>query len=283
MEPPREPGAPAAGAAAEDRVSVALDFAVAGRSMHAEITIDAAPASAAALVPIARALGEAIRGRVLEVIAASGQEVSCRKGCGACCRQLVPISMTEARMVHALVAAMPEPRRSAIRSRFAAAREALRGAGLLDQVGGRAAVPHGELPALGLAYRRLALACPFLEEESCSIHLERPLVCRDYLVTSPPVLCDDPEGRVRPVPSPVAPSTAMMATDPETTEAGGQWIALAAALDWVDAHEAPAGPLDGQELLQRFLTHLLKRELPPPDDGMADASMPGVGMLGAAR
>ena len=34
--------------------------------------------------------------------------------------------------------------------------------------------------------------CPFLEEESCSIHPDRPLVCREYLVTSPAELCAGP-------------------------------------------------------------------------------------------
>jgi Fe-S-cluster containining protein len=258
-------------------VSVALDITVAGRPMHVEIAIDAAPASAAALIPIARALNEAISGRVVEVVAAAGQAVSCRKGCAACCRQPVPISMAEARTVHGLVAAMPAPRQESLRRRFAAARETLREAGLLDAVSGRAAVPHAELPALAARYRRLGLACPFLEDEACSIHPDRPLVCRDYLVTSPPAACADPDGLVRPVPSPAAVSTAMMAADPETTEAGGQWIALATALDWVDAHPAPEAPVDGQQLLQRFLSHLFQRELPPPGTG------PGAGMLGAAR
>ncbi|HEY5241787.1 MAG TPA: YkgJ family cysteine cluster protein [Polyangiaceae bacterium] len=30
------------------------------------------------------------------------------------------------------------------------------------------------------------VSCPFLEEESCSIHPDRPPICREYLVTSSP-------------------------------------------------------------------------------------------------
>ena len=53
------------------------------------------------------------------------------------------------------------------------------------------------------AYFALGIPCPFLEEESCSIHPDRPLVCREYLVTSPAELCAGPtqEG-VTPVPVP---------------------------------------------------------------------------------
>jgi Fe-S-cluster containining protein len=43
--------------------------------------------------------------------------------------------------------------------------------------------------ALGLDYFRLGIACPFLEDESCSIHPYRPSACREYLVTSPAENC----------------------------------------------------------------------------------------------
>jgi NADH:ubiquinone oxidoreductase subunit D len=54
---------------------------------------------------------------------ASGATVSCKKGCGACCRQLVPVSEIEARQLKELVEQMPEPRRSEIWARFERARE----------------------------------------------------------------------------------------------------------------------------------------------------------------
>ena len=39
---------------------------------------------------------------------------------------------------------------------------------------------------LGREYFQLGIPCPFLEEESCSIYHDRPITCREYLVTSPP-------------------------------------------------------------------------------------------------
>ena len=46
-----------------------------------------------------------------------------------------------------------------------------------------------ERTPLALSYFRLGIPCPFLEEESCSIHPDRPLSCREYLVTSAPIHC----------------------------------------------------------------------------------------------
>src|SRR5262249_61696224 len=41
-------------------------------------------------------------------------------------------------------------------------------------------------------YFRLGIDCPFLEDETCMIYADRPLVCRGYVVVSPPELCTDP-------------------------------------------------------------------------------------------
>jgi Fe-S-cluster containining protein len=38
----------------------------------------------------------------------------------------------------------------------------------------------------------LAIACPFLENESCGIYPHRPLACREYLVTNPAANCSTP-------------------------------------------------------------------------------------------
>src|SRR5215470_292120 len=132
MVEPSQPRTPQANGADDRQITAALDIVVAGQKMHVDIRIDAAPAGAGALIPIARGLNEAISGRMVEIVEANGKTVSCRKGCGACCRQAVPVSIAEARAIHALVERMPEPRRGAIRARFAAARERLQAAGLLD-------------------------------------------------------------------------------------------------------------------------------------------------------
>src|SRR4029453_4291200 len=133
------------------------------------ITVPNAAVPAAEIVPALR--GWVTRGgRGAE----AGKGISCRKGCGACCRQLVPVSRTEGERLLQLVEAMPAERRETLLARFAAAEVAIEVAGVKDRQGRS----DRELSTASFA---LGVPCPFLEDESCSIHPERPLVCREYL------------------------------------------------------------------------------------------------------
>src|SRR3954471_9969314 len=75
------------------------------------ITVPNAPVPATAVLP-------ALQGLVNAVVdaAETGQAICCANGCGACCRQLVPISRTEGEALLALVEAMPKERRKAVRA-----------------------------------------------------------------------------------------------------------------------------------------------------------------------
>ena len=59
----------------------------------------------------------ALQGLVNAVVEAAemGKAISCRKGCGACCRQLVPVSRTEGERLLQVVEAMPAERRETLR------------------------------------------------------------------------------------------------------------------------------------------------------------------------
>jgi Fe-S-cluster containining protein len=187
--------------------------------------------------------------------------VTCAKGCGACCRQIVPVSQAEARALGRLVAAMPEARRDHVRQRFRDALAALEVQGLLAEVDAARATPGASARDLGLRYFKAGVACPFLEDEACSIHPERPLACRQYLVTSPPAQCADPvPGSIVPVPVPSRPSTALLLAD--TAESGVPWLPLVYALIYHD--EVPETPPQrtAPAILQDIFGRL-KRPQPP--------------------
>lgn len=206
------------------------------------ITVPNQAVAAAEIVP-------ALQGLVNEVVAAaeaesikSGREISCRKGCGACCRQLVPVSRTEGERLLALVDKMPAARRDALAQRFAAAAGKVEAAGLARREGRTDR-------EFSVAYFALGVACPFLEDESCSIHPERPLVCREYLVTSPAELCAGPrqEG-VAPVAVPKVSIAARKLQDDE-----GEWFPLAMLLAWGRTQPKGGKKRTGPEWVQRFL------------------------------
>lgn len=229
--------------AAEAHSTATLRLTVGDLRVVHPITVPQAPVPATEVVP-------ALQGLVNAVVAAAeaGKSISCRKGCGACCRQLVPVSRTEGERLLALIETMPAERRETLHARFAAAEAALDGAGLAT----RGQKSDREL---SLAYFALAIPCPFLEEESCSIHPERPLVCREYLVTSPAELCAGPaqEG-VTPV---AVPKVSMAARGLQ--DESEDWFPLAGLMAWASTRPSNGIRRTGPEWVQRFLKGIGRR------------------------
>ena len=223
-----------------NQATATLRLKVGDLSIAHPITVpnDAVPATA--VLPALQGLVNAVVGA-----AESGQAISCRKGCGACCRQLVPISRTEGEALLALVEAMPEARRAAVRARFADAEARIAAAGLDDRAG-------RSDREISVAYFALGVPCPFLEDESCSIHPDRPLVCREYLVTSPAELCAGPKQEgVTPVPVPKLSLAAR-----RLQEESESWFPLALLMAWSRKPRTPAKRRPGTEWVQRFLRGL---------------------------
>src|SRR5512134_1034918 len=145
-----------------------------------------------AIVPVTRRLGE--EAMQLEELHAkeAGKSISCRMGCAACCRMMVPVSPPEAFALRDYVKQLPADRRGPIMD-------------LLDQLQeiANASTPLSdkELDPINRAYYALRLPCPFLENELCSIYETRPAACRELLVTSPAELCSNIVGNpVEPLP-----------------------------------------------------------------------------------
>ncbi|MDO8976483.1 YkgJ family cysteine cluster protein [Reyranella sp.] len=229
--------------AAEAHSTATLRLSVGDLRIVHPITVPSGPVPAADVVP-------ALQGLVNAVVTAAeaGKAISCRKGCGACCRQLVPISRTEAERLLSTVAALPAERRAVLEGRFAAAESALATADLKERKGR----PDRELST---AYFALGIPCPFLEEESCSIHPDRPLVCREYLVTSPAELCAGPEQEgVTPVPVPKV-SLAARGLQDERED----WFPLALLMDWAKRRPGAGARRTGPEWIQRFLKGMSRK------------------------
>jgi len=66
-------------------------------------------------------------------IARLGRQVSCSKGCGACCRQVTPLSPPEAFMIAEWVETLPDGSRTRLQNRFAEATLQLERSGILPK------------------------------------------------------------------------------------------------------------------------------------------------------
>ncbi|MEP7211641.1 MAG: YkgJ family cysteine cluster protein [Acidobacteriota bacterium] len=171
-----------------------------GEPVEMEMTVPAKPVNPQRMLPIFHQMTNAFVDQSVAVVEAAGKTISCKAGCGACCRQPVPIAESEVYQIADLVQSMPEPRRTAIKQRFAGAVEHFGNIGWFDDAKQRAELTPTEsreeatrnMVAMAMRYFYEGVPCPFLENESCSIHESRPLSCREYLVTSPAENCAKP-------------------------------------------------------------------------------------------
>jgi Fe-S-cluster containining protein len=190
--------------------------------------------------------------------ARQGAPISCKPDCCACCYYAPMLSPAEARCVAAQVEALPEPRRSEIVARFERAMASLLGSGLLQRY------QQGYVRADGAArpgypgwhddYLRLNIACPFLENNRCSIYAERPLACRNYVVLNDPAEC----GRIGGARAPVSIRPSVVRAAWALGQEGGapRSIMLVAALQWVRTTAEFAERATGVKWLSRLKASL---------------------------
>jgi Fe-S-cluster containining protein len=192
--------------------------------------------------------------------AAEGRALSCRAGCGACCRQLVPVSGPEAFRLAEHIVSLPESERDRWIERFEHAERRLAESDLLPRL--QALMAHGpahsDLSALARDYFALGLPCPLLVDESCGLHPARPLSCRDFNVTTPAEWCAEPRAHpVRKVPTPPLLSAPLARTMARLTKTEPALIPLALALGWVEAHaELGYATWPGERLLRTLVREI---------------------------
>jgi Fe-S-cluster containining protein len=229
-----------------------------GATVCANLTLPACRTTLTELLPVIQNLEDAVIGRVAEEAQAAGKPISCRAGCGACCRQMVPLSLFEAEALTEWMHSLPADRRAELAQRFHRALEALRDAGILDRIlNDRWVVAEDRATQLAIDYFHARVACPFLENESCSIHPLRPLACREYLVVSPPALCQDPSVHdVTGVEMPIKFSTVLYAFGRQIEHDPRGWIPLVFLLAWSESGAKPGECLagTGEEVFRQFLT-----------------------------
>src|SRR5439155_14136297 len=103
---------------AGETLHATAELNVGGRRVHVELSVPKGPTRPIRLMPIFRALTDAFVEAAVENAQAEGDSISCRKGCGACCRQLVPISEVEVEALRETLRALPDERRAQIVAGF---------------------------------------------------------------------------------------------------------------------------------------------------------------------
>ena len=238
-------------------VNASFSIPVAGVFLQASAQVPVGRTTLTELLPIIQNLENAIIGRVAEEVAARGEPISCRAGCGACCRQLVPLNIFEAEALTDWMRTLPPERQTALLERFHLALTALRDAGVIDEIlKNEWVVEEAPNRKLAIDYFHAGVACPFLEDERCSIHPMRPLACREYLVVSPPELCQDPSiYDVAGIPLPLKLSRVLHTFGQQIGGDPRGWIPLVFLLAWGKGGQRPGDFVagTGEEVLRKFL------------------------------
>src|SRR4029077_1598549 len=195
-----------------------------------------------AIVPVTRRLGEEASQLEVQRVIAAGETISCRMGCAACCRMLVPLSAPEAFALREYVGQLPTDRRTLLLNRLGDTKDRVKREGLWDRLNDVAEaarpVPDEELDPLNRAYYALRIPCPYLENEMCSIYEARPAACRELLVTSPAELCQDMvTNHISPLPISMRIGSILGLLWGTLTSSPPRLIPLPMALEWAERHE----------------------------------------------
>jgi Fe-S-cluster containining protein len=221
------------------------------------------PVRPAVLLPILQSLSDSMTGIAERNVEGLGGKISCREGCGACCRQAVPISPVEASTLVEWLSQQPEERQKVLRERFRQAAARLEESGMAQAVRELEKMPDRETAhQFGLRYFALGIACPFLEEERCTIHKIRPLRCREYLVVSPAEHCAHPASSdIVSVKPPVLLSNILSRWNTNGDARPPELILLTMLEEWSAKHATDQSrpQRTSPELLQEFL-HAFARE-----------------------
>jgi Fe-S-cluster containining protein len=268
--------------ASSETVSVEFSLAWGDGQIAAKAEVPAGRTNLTQLLPILQALDNSLVGLAASEAVAAGRTISCKAGCGACCRQLVPISVFEAEALAAWVRTLPTAQQQELGLRFDQTLRSLAASGILERLvatGKEIWDPENEAhKSLSIDYHYQRVPCPFLVDEACSIHPIRPLICREYLVTSSPEHCVDPatlQTEMVPLPIRLMPALNQIGAEVEGNTRG--WIPLVFLFAWMKADAHPGEKISGTgpEVLYKFLSRIhhsdgnleLPDESPAPEDG----------------
>jgi Fe-S-cluster containining protein len=262
-----EPNAPAFG-------TVQFTLKVQDATVQMRANLPEGPVRPDVLLPILRNLSNSMTDIAVRNASLLGEQLSCREGCGACCRQAVPITPAEARALAEWLDKQPEDRQTVLRERFRRAAARVEESGIAKGI--RKLGPESSREAtheLGLRYFALGIPCPFLEEERCTIHEIRPLRCREYLVVSPAEHCAHPQTKeIVGIKPPVLLSQILENWDTNGDSQPRSLILLTMLEEWVAKHPADTDHphRTSPELLQEFLHAFAKDADAAPADPRGD-------------
>lgn len=243
----------------KDWINGNVEISVSGIPVQLGFTVPAKPVKLSRMLPVFQKMSDAFNDLGQKSLEAEGKRISCKAGCGACCRQLVPISEAEAHDLRSVLENLPEPRQQEIRRRFDDAIQKLNGISFFERLEKSAKGTERDYADAVSNYFSQQIACPFLEDESCSIHESRPIACREYLVTSPAEHCSSATGeKIENVEYSFKIKDALISIGRNNLKAELPFVPLIRLLEWTENQKDDSPEHEGKDWMQLFFTQLVE-------------------------
>lgn len=250
-------------------ISGQIALSIGATKFEMEMSVPANPVKPTRMLPIFQGMTSSFVEAGASEVEARGDKISCKAGCGACCAQAVPLAEIEAYEIAGLIENLDEPRRSEIKRKFEIACRHFHETGWFERLDNYAELSPKDRSALILEYFYQGVSCPFLENDSCSIHHVRPLACREYLVTSPPENCAAPSAEtVRPVDMSIKPSRVLRELARSENLKNLSFVPMIRALEWSGKFPEKMPEKNGVEWMRDFVNGLSKGKLESKTENM---------------
>jgi Fe-S-cluster containining protein len=225
--------------------------------VRGNVHIDSGPMRLAELVPTALELTSIFVARSVQREEQKGKTISCGPGCGVCCRQLVPLSAPEVFYLAEMMQTLPVASQERLQNTFLEIEDRLETLGMVEELLDPKEA-NDKAFAITRSYFQLKIPCPFLVRESCSIHPNRPVACREYNVTSPPEHCADPyTHEIDKVPMPLPLSAPLSLLTASLTSSRPRLIPMSLMFRWLrDNKDLQHKQWPGPELFEQFMDHV---------------------------
>lgn len=238
-------------------IDAELKLQIGAYPIELQVAVNTQPSSPATILAFVQQFADKIVQIGVDEASKAGKQISCKKGCGACCAQLVPVTEIEIRYIADMIKSMPKPMKKVIMLRFDAARQKLQDAGLWQQLITPNSFEISRTDEFAMNYFDLQIECPFLVEGACSIHVNRPIICREYLVTSDAAYCACPrDEKIEGVSIPLRLSTILGHVCEDDCHHHSHWVPLIVAPYWQALYPNLPSRKTGQEWIQQFMNKL---------------------------
>jgi len=217
-----------------DTEIISFELDVGGKTVQFRIDVAAKQATLADIVPLARRLSTKLAILFLERLRENGQSIPCCKGCSACCSYLIPLSVPEVFRLREELLAMPPSKSSRIlKSCVIAAKRILQKSP--EDLDANKLTKNNltQTDEISKWYASLKLTCPFLSDSLCVLYEQRPLACREHIVTGSNFFCQsDHRDEPNVVPMPVSVLDALGQLTAELEDLNIEAVMLPLAFAW---------------------------------------------------